>query len=165
MTARFTVIVIAKMWNSILSLSFMGAAPFRPPRQAASVRRFLAIRGAAKSLFGFHAARGRRPKVLGPLSSRRTEGLSSLDRLPAVLQTRRTVLPSPRGEVIAMIDKPVYKGEVYRDTVKMAQAAIEAGSLKDAESVSSFIDAVFAKLCDVRGEAVPYDEFAQYDKL
>ena len=54
MTARFTVIVIAKMWNSILSLSFMGAAPFRPPRQAASVRRFLAIRGAAKSLFGFH---------------------------------------------------------------------------------------------------------------
>lgn len=64
-----------------------------------------------------------------------------------------------------MIDKPVYKGEVYRDTVKMAQAAIEAGSLKDAESVSSFIDAVFAKLCGVRGEAVPYDEFAQYDKL
>ena len=162
MTARFTVIVIAKMWNSILSLSFMGAAPFRPPRQAASVRRFLAIRGAAKSLFGSHAVRGRPPKVSGPLASRRTEGLSSLDRLPAVLQTRRTVLPSPRGE---MIDKPVYKGEVYRDTVKMAQAAIEAGSLKDAESVSSFIDAVFAKLCDVRGEAVPYDEFAQYDKL
>lgn len=66
MTARFTVIVIAKMWNSILSLSFMGAAPFRPPRQAASVRRFLAIRGAAKSLFGSHAARGRRPKATGP---------------------------------------------------------------------------------------------------
>lgn len=77
MTARFTVIVIAKMWNSILSLSFMSAAPFRPPRRAASVRRFLAIRGAAKSLFGFHAARGRPPKVSGPLASRRTEGLSS----------------------------------------------------------------------------------------
>ncbi|BBH49840.1 hypothetical protein Pcatena_04270 [Parolsenella catena] len=69
MTARFTVIVIAKMWNSILSLSFMGAAPFRPPRQAASVRRFLAIRGAAKSLFGFHAARGRLPRSRAPLAS------------------------------------------------------------------------------------------------
>lgn len=59
--------------------------------------------------------------------------------------------------------KPVYKGEVYRDTVAIAKAAVEAGSLTDADSVCSFVDAVFAKLCDVRGEAVPYDEFSKYD--
>lgn len=76
MTARFTVIVIAKMWNSILSLSFMGAAPFRPPRQAVSVRRFLAIRGAAKSLFGFHAARGRHGTGLLPAAGQLVERLA-----------------------------------------------------------------------------------------
>lgn len=75
MTARFTVIVIAKMWNSILSLSFMGAAPFRPPRQAASVRRFLAIRGAAKSLFGFHAARERHGRGYSPRQASSSSGL------------------------------------------------------------------------------------------
>lgn len=58
--------------------------------------------------------------------------------------------------------KVVYKGEVYRDTVAITKAAAEAGSLTDADSACSFIDAVFAKLCDIRGEAVPYDEFAVY---
>lgn len=58
--------------------------------------------------------------------------------------------------------KPAYKGEVYRDTVAIAKAAVEAGSLTDADSVCSFVDEVFAKLCDIRGEATPYDEFEKY---
>lgn len=58
----------------------------------------------------------------------------------------------------------IYKGEVYRDTVAITMAAVESGSLTDADSVCSFVDKVFAKLCEVRGEATPYDEFEKYDR-
>ena len=59
--------------------------------------------------------------------------------------------------------KCVYKGEVYRDTVRLTAAALEGGILRDAEEVSSFIDSTFKQLCETRGEAVPYDEFEKYD--
>lgn len=57
----------------------------------------------------------------------------------------------------------IYLGQVYENTVALTKAAIEAGKLDDAQSVLDFIDAVHAKLKDLRGSAVPYDEFAKYD--
>ena len=61
------------------------------------------------------------------------------------------------------IDKSVYKGEVYRDTVKLTAAALEGGILRSADEVSSFIADTFKQLCETRGEAVPYDEYEKYN--
>ena len=56
-----------------------------------------------------------------------------------------------------MSDSPYYRGEVYKDAVKMATAAVECGSVRTAEETCAYIEAAFTKLLEVRGLAVPLD--------
>lgn len=64
-----------------------------------------------------------------------------------------------------MSDSPYYRGEVYKDAVKMATAAVECGSVRTAEETCAYIEAAFTKLLEVRGLAVPFDEADEYQSL
>ncbi len=57
------------------------------------------------------------------------------------------------------------RDEACQEAVELTKAAIESGALSDSVAVCSFLEAVFGKLVELRGDGIRHDLDDEYSRL